>query len=72
MTIRKYPDPAVRTELRWNGEAAAAGEYSYEFLIWDGDAAKPAVEIFEDAIRQWKRLLQDWGFEETSFITGKC
>jgi hypothetical protein len=80
MTVRQYPDPTVRAEMRWNPEATTAGKlragdpvvkYSYQLVIWDDDVPRPAVEIFEDALRSWKSFLQDWGFEEARFIAGQ-
>jgi hypothetical protein len=80
MTVREHPDPTVRAEMRWNLEEPAADavgaceqlvKYRYQLVIWDDDVPRPAVEIFEDALRGWKRFLQDWGFEEARFIGGQ-
>jgi hypothetical protein len=75
MTVRRYPDPRVRAEIRWNLEATAVSEgerkHHYELVIWDDDVARPAVEIFEDALHHWHRFLREWGFEEARFIPAK-
>jgi hypothetical protein len=60
---------------RWSGATGIAPLWIWRntstVVIWDDDVPRPAVEIFEDALRNWKSFLRDWGFEEARFIAGQ-
>jgi hypothetical protein len=74
MTVTQHPDPNVRVEMRW--DSAPAGEvkagYHYRLLIHDGGVERPAVDIFEEALKTWNRWLEQWYLKESSpYVVGK-
>ena len=73
MTVTDYPDPNVRAEMRWETEAARAGEmragdplavFRYWLVVLDKSVERAAVDVFADAFRDWERFLGEWGFIE--------
>lgn len=77
--VVKYADPEVTAKEDWHGEPRRFGDkfgsryvdYSPRLTITDRDETRPAVEVFEDALRDWDRLLREWGYFEAPFLVGE-
>jgi hypothetical protein len=73
MTVTRHPDPDVQAEMRWESQPARAGTarcgdplvaYRYQLIISDKGVERAALDVFEEAFRDWQRLLGAWGFVE--------
>jgi hypothetical protein len=77
MTITHHPDPDVQAKMRWESEPARAGTmragdplavYRYRLGVLDKGAERAALDVFEEAFRDWQRLLGTWGFVEGTLV----
>jgi hypothetical protein len=74
--IIHHPDPDVQAKMHWETEYGRAGTmrtgvdplavYRYRLVITDKGAARSALDVFEEALGDWQRLLGTWGFVEGS------
>lgn len=77
--VSRRPDPDVRAALEWEAEHATVessveeplARYRARLLIHDKTGARPAIDVFEEALEYWTRFLERWGFIEARFITGR-
>jgi hypothetical protein len=76
MIVTRHHDPNVRAEMRWEREPARTGEIRandplvvdhYRLVISDNGVERAAVNVFEDAFKDWEQFLGRWGFVE-----GRC
>lgn len=79
--VSEGADPKVRAVLEWKATPAQAGSmkagdplvrYRATLMIHDEGGARPALEVFEEALEFWHRLLEQWGFAEARFIEGSA
>jgi hypothetical protein len=45
--------------------------YQIRLSIRDATETRPALEIFEEAFKTWRRLLADWWLIEPEFVGGQ-
>jgi hypothetical protein len=79
MTVTSHPDPDIRTEMRWEGKPAAYGQVMfgapvafgdafsarlYHLVVSDKGVERSALEVFEEAFKDWEQFLGRWGFIE--------
>jgi hypothetical protein len=76
MTLKK-PDPDVRVEMRWESEAARAGEmragdplavHHYRLMVSDKGVERTALDLFAAALKDWEWFLGEWGFVEGKLV----
>jgi hypothetical protein len=77
--VTVHPDPKVRTKMQWDVHRARVGEltagsalsiFRYGLLVSDDGKERPAIDVFEETVRVWQRLLSEWGFVEPTFVEG--
>lgn len=77
MTITRHPDPDVQAKMKWETEYGRAGTmragdrlavHRYRLVIVDKGTERSALDVFEEAFRDWQRLLGTWGFVEGTFV----
>ena len=70
MTIAHNPDPDVHAKMEWETEYGRAGTmragdplavHRYRLIIVDKGAERSALDVFEEAFRDWQELLGTWG-----------
>ena len=79
MTITRHPDPDVQAKMQWESEYGRAGTmragdplamHRYRLVIFDKGTERSAADVFEEALRDWQRLLGTWGFVEGNARAG--
>lgn len=79
MTVTTHPDITVTAEMRWEVKPAKFGEarfgdpfatHRYHLIVIDNQQERSAVDVFEQAFKDWQYLLGEWGFVEPSFVPG--
>jgi hypothetical protein len=76
MTVAHHPDPEVTAKEDWYGEPLRVGgtvgsrlvEYSPRLTITDRDETHPAIEVFENALRDWNHFLRALGYFEPVYV----
>jgi hypothetical protein len=80
MTVTAYPDPNVRAEMRWKSEHAQVETmraddpleiFRCQLVISDNGVERTALEVFEEAYKDWQRFLGAWGFVEGTPVFGR-
>lgn len=77
--VDRRPDPDVRAALEWSVEHATVespvdeplARYRANLVVHDRSGARPAVEVFEEALEYWTRFCERWGFIEARFVEGR-
>lgn len=72
MKIDRNPDPDVQAKMRWETEPARVdtltgdplATFQQQLVVVDKGEEQSAVKVFEDAFKDWQRLLGAWGFVE--------
>jgi hypothetical protein len=76
MAVTTHPDPNLRAEMRWEcaplreQEMPASDPFAvdrYRLVVSDKGIERAAVDVFENAFKDWERFLGRWGF-----IEGRC
>jgi hypothetical protein len=71
--IEKYDDPDIRAETRLESEPARVGEmragdrlavHRYRLSLFDKGTERPALDVFEEAYKDWEGFLATWGLVE--------
>jgi hypothetical protein len=77
MKVDRHPDPDVQAKMQWESEPARAGKmragdplatFRQQLVVVDKGEERPAVDVFEEAFRDWQRLLGTWGFVEGTLV----
>jgi hypothetical protein len=77
MTITRHPDPDVQAKMRWESEPARAGKmragdpfavHRYRLVVLDKGIERSALDVFEEAFKDWQRFLGTWGFVEGTLV----
>ena len=65
--------------MRWETKAAKFGEAKfgdpfavsiYRLMVVDNEEERSALDVFEQAFKDWQRYLGAWGFVEGTFVQG--
>ncbi len=77
MTVTAYPDPNIRAEMRWESEPERFGEmrfgdpfaaHFYRLVLSDSGVERAALDVFEEAFKNWQWFLGEWGFIEGTLV----
>ena len=81
MTVSNHADPTVKADMRFETKSATFGEAKYgdpfavslyHLIVTDNEEERSAVDVFEQAYKDWQRFLGEWGFVEGSaYVQGK-
>jgi hypothetical protein len=56
--------------MRWQVVSNELGEgyHQYALMIFDNDDERSALDVFEEAYRDWRRYLGEWWFIEGTLV----